>query len=246
ATPYGRRLPDGTREIFPFVDARGMAAATGLTSDVGDMAKFVSAQFRRGPRGGAQIVGSGSLRELHRVRSVDETWVSGNGLGFGTQRIKDKSYIGHAGGYPGYTTQTLFQPADRFGVIVLTNTQDSEPGEIARQLIAAVGPVIAKAVPKPATVAWDPAWARFEGVYRNRSNDLAVVLLNDRLVLLPNTAPGIEAVGKLEPLGGGRFRLDAPTGGTAIGEVVQFREDAGKPTRLYVGDTWSDRVRTAP
>src|ERR1051325_9649881 len=51
AVPYGRRMPDGTRELLPFVDARGMAAATGVTSNVEDMAKFVSANFRRGPRG---------------------------------------------------------------------------------------------------------------------------------------------------------------------------------------------------
>ncbi len=70
AVPYGRRMPDGTREVLPFVDARGMAAATGMTSTLEDMAKFVSAQFRRGPRGGAQIVSTGSLREMHRVRSV--------------------------------------------------------------------------------------------------------------------------------------------------------------------------------
>src|SRR6266550_612126 len=43
--PYGRRMPDGSREVLPFVDARGMAAATGVTSNLEDMAKFVSAQF---------------------------------------------------------------------------------------------------------------------------------------------------------------------------------------------------------
>jgi D-alanyl-D-alanine carboxypeptidase len=243
ATPYGRRLPDGTREILPFVDARGMAAATGLTSDLTDMARFVSAQFRHGPRSGAQIVSGGSLRELHRVRSVEETWTSGSGLGFSTQRIKDKSYVGHAGGYPGYTTQTLFQPGDRFGVIVLTNTNDSDPGEIARQLIAAVGPVFAKAAVKPVGVAWDPGWARFQGVYRNRSNDISIILLNDRLAVLSSTAPGVDTVARLEPLGNGRFRIEAPTGNNPpVGEVAYFTEDAGKPVRLYLGDSWSDRV----
>ena len=54
--PYGRRMPDGTRTVLPFIDARGMGAATGITSNVEDMAKFVSANFRRGARGGAQIV----------------------------------------------------------------------------------------------------------------------------------------------------------------------------------------------
>lgn len=247
ATPYGRRLPDGTREVFPFVDARGMAAATGLTSDLTDMAKFVSAQFRMGPRGGAQIVSSGSMREMHRVRSVEETWQSGTGLGFGTQRIKDKNYVGHGGGYPGYLTQTLFQPGEKFGVIVLTNASDSDPGEIARQLIAAVGPVFAKTAVKPAVksadVAWDPSWARFQGVYRNRSNDISIVLLNDRLVALSSTAPGIDLVARLEPLGNGRFRIEAATGNNPpLGEVAWFKEEAGKPVRLYMGDNWSDRI----
>ena len=50
-----------------------------ITSNVEDMAKFVSAQFRRGARGGAQIVSTGSLREMHRVRSVEENWTSGTG-----------------------------------------------------------------------------------------------------------------------------------------------------------------------
>jgi CubicO group peptidase (beta-lactamase class C family) len=160
AVPYGRRMPDGTREVLPFVDARGMAAATGITSNVEDMAKFVAAQFRRGPRGGTQIVSTGSLREMHRVRSVEENWTSGTGLGFDISRIKDRTYVGHGGGYPGNTTQTLIQLDDKVGVIVLTNTNDSNPADIARKLMATVGQAVAKAsAPKPAAVAWDPACA---------------------------------------------------------------------------------------
>ncbi|MEY4857610.1 MAG: hypothetical protein RLZZ97_2440, partial [Gemmatimonadota bacterium] len=86
--PYMRRMPDGSRDMLPFVDARGMAAATGMTSNVDDLAKFVSAQFRRGARGGAQILSTGSWREMHRVRAVDETWQSGSGLGFDFNRIE--------------------------------------------------------------------------------------------------------------------------------------------------------------
>ena len=55
AVGYGRRMPDGTHNVMPFVDARGMGAATGITSTVEDMARFVSAQFRKGPMGGRQI-----------------------------------------------------------------------------------------------------------------------------------------------------------------------------------------------
>ena len=244
AVPYGRRMPDGSRETLPFVDAREMAAATGVTSNLEDMAKFVSAQFRRGPRGGAQIVSTGSLREMHRVRSVEENWTSGTGLGFDISRIRDRTYVGHGGGYPGNTTQTLIQLDDKMGVIVLTNTNDSNPSDIARQLIATVGQAVAKAsASKPATVAWDPAWARFAGLYRGRGGDSHVVLLNQKLVIITPNAPNVDNPVTLEPLGSGRFRFVAPTGGSAVGEVVRFVEETGRPTRMYIGDGWIDRVQ---
>jgi D-alanyl-D-alanine carboxypeptidase len=242
--PYGRRMPDGTREVLPFIDSRGMAAATGLTSNVDDMAKFMSAQFRRGPRGGTQIVSGSSWREMLRVRSVDEDWKSGTGLGFDVKRVKDRTYVGHGGGYLGNTTQTLIQLDDKVGVIVLTNTNDSIPSDIANQLMATVGQAVAAASkPKTPTVAWNPAWARFAGLYRGRWGDKQVVLLNDRLVIITPNAPNLDNPVTLEPVGGGRFRYMAPTGGSEIGEIVSFSEEAGTPARLKVGDTWTERVQ---
>jgi CubicO group peptidase (beta-lactamase class C family) len=243
AVPYGRRMPDGTREVLPFVDARGMAAATGVTSDVEDMAKFISAQFRRGPRGGAQIVSSGSWREMLRVRSVEENWSAGTGLGFDVKRVKDRTYIGHGGGYPGNTTQTLIQLDDKVGVIVLTNTNDSNPGDIAQLLMGTVGQAAAKAaMAKPEPVAWDPAWERFAGLYRGRGGDQQVVLLNKKLVIITPNGPNLDSPVTLEPLGSGRFRFVAPTGGGAVGEVVRFVEESGRPMRMYTGDSWIDRA----
>ena len=242
--PYGRRMPDGTRAIIPFIDARGMAAATGVTSNVTDMAKFVSAQFRRGPRGGAQIVSSGSWREMHRVRAVDETWVSGTGLGFDIRRINDRSWVGHGGGYLGNTTQTFVQLDDKVGLIVLTNTNDSNVGDILRQLAVTVGAAVAKAAaPKPVVVAWDPAWERFVGLYRGAWSDVEVVLLNQKLVLVSPNAPNVDTPVTLEPLGGGRFRYTARTGGGEVGEVVRFDEEGGQVTRIHTGDGFFVRVR---
>ena len=243
ALPYGRRMPDGSRQVFKFVDARALAAAAGITSNVEDLAKFVSAQFRKGPRGGAQILSSGSMREMHRVRSVEENWTGGYGLGFGVSRIRDRTWIGHAGGYPGYTTRTYIQLDDKVGVIVLTNAGDGEPSEMAQQLIATVGSAVAKAAAtKAAGIEWDSTWARFAGLYRGRLSDQRVVELNKRLVIVNPAATNLDSQIRLEPLGGGRFRFVAPTGGDAIGEVVYFVEAPGKPMRMVVGDTWLDRV----
>lgn len=244
ATPYAVRRPDGTRRVLPFVDSHGLAAATGVTSDVDDLAKFLSAEFRAGRPGGATILSAGSWRELLRVRSVDEDWQTGSGLGFDHSRFKDRTYVGHGGGYPGNTTMTLAQLDDKVGVIVLTNTNDSIPRDLARQLMVTVGAAVAKAAKPAAAPAWDPAWSHFTGIYRSNNDDgtVQVVMLNKQLVLLPSTADAAETKVMLEPLGEGRFRLMAPTGGLAIGEVVRFEELAGRAMRMYQGDTWATRI----
>lgn len=246
AVPYGRRMPDGTREKLPFVDSRGMGAATGVTSTVEDLAKFISAQFRGGPRGPGQIVSGGSWREMMRVRSVDETWTDGTGLGFDVKRVNDRTYIGHEGGYLGNTTQTLIQLDDKVGVIVLTNTNDSYPSDIANKLMATVGQAIAKATAStPETAAWDAAWERFAGLYRSRWDDVQVVLLNQELILIVPNGPALDPLATLEPLGDGRFRFMSPTGLWEVGEVVRFVEEPGQPMRMFTGDTPFDRI-TSP
>ncbi|BCS34811.1 serine hydrolase [Luteitalea sp. TBR-22] len=244
ATPYASRTASGTRRILPFVDAHAMAAAAGMTSTVSDLSRFISAQFRRGPAGGANVLSAGSWREALRVRSVEEDWESGSGLGFDHVRVKGRTYVGHGGGYPGNTTMTRAQIDDKIGVVVLTNTNDSNPGAIADQLLATVGAAVVKAAQPKATAQWDDAYARFAGLYRSPLSDdiIQVVLLNKQLVLLQAQAPAAESRVRLEPLGDGRFRLMAPGGGQSVGEIVRFEEVAGRPTRMILGDTWSERV----
>jgi len=131
-------------------------------------------------------------------------------------------------------------------VIVLTNAADSEPAAIARQLMSTVGEAVAKrSMPKPPVVTWDATWARFAGLYRGRGGDAQVVLLNERLVIISPNAPTLENPIALEPLGGGRFRYTARTGGGVVGEVVRFAEENGRVVRMYTGDSFSERVPDA-
>lgn len=243
ALGYGRRMPDGSREKLPFVDARALGAATGLTSTVEDLARFVSLQFRKGKVGGAQILSTGALREMHRVRVLENDWTRGYAIGFSVNREKDRVFIGHGGSYPGYKTHTLIQLDDKVGVIVLTNGDDSVPADLARELMATVGRAVAKAAnPPEAKPEWDPKWSRFAGLYRNRNGDMHVVELDRRLVIVNPTATTIDSQSRLVPIGGDRFRLEAPTGGSAVGEIVRFAEENGRVTRMFTGDSFIDRV----
>ena len=127
---------------------------------------------------------------------------------------------------------------------MLTNTNDSNVGDILRQLAVTVGAAVAKAAaPKPVVVAWDPAWERFAGLYRGAWSDVEVVVLNQKLVLVTPNAPNVDTPVTLEPLGGGRFRYTARTGGAEVGEVVRFDEEGGQVTRIHTGDGFFVRVR---
>ncbi|HEX7138850.1 MAG TPA: serine hydrolase domain-containing protein [Vicinamibacterales bacterium] len=244
AVGYGRRMADGTRATNPFIDARGMAAATGVTSTVEDMAKFASAQFRKGPRGGAQILSTGSLREMHRVRVLENNWTQGNAIGFAVRKAGDKVYVSHGGSYPGYQTNTMLWLDGRVAVIVLTNADDGNPGAISTELMNTVGMAVAKAAAKPpAALTWDPSWSRFAGLYRGRGGDSRVVELNRKLVVIASTSANLDNPVQLEPLGDGRFRYVAPVGGGPVGEIVRFVEENGRVTRMITGDSYVDRVQ---
>jgi CubicO group peptidase (beta-lactamase class C family) len=244
AVGYSRRMPDGTRGVNPFVDARGMAAATGITSTVEDMAKFVSAQFTKGRMGGRQILSTGSLRQMHRVRVLENNWTQGNAIGFAVRRERDKVYVAHGGGYPGYQTYTMLQLDGKVGVIVLTNADDSTPAVIAMELMKTVGEAVAKAsTHAPAKVTWDPSWSRFAGLYRGRGADSQVVELNQQLVIINPNAANLDNPIRLAPIGNGQFRYEAPVGGGPVGEIVRFVEQDGRVVRMITGDSYVERVR---
>ncbi len=237
ATGYGRRMPDGSRMKMPFVDARALGSATGLTSTVEDMARFVSAQFRKGP-----VFSKAALRDLHRVRMMESNWTRGNAIGFAVTREKEKLYVGHGGSYAGYKTHTLIQLDDKVGVIVLSNGDDAGAADLASRLMQSVGEAVAKATAVTPAITWDPSWSRFAGLYRSRFGDTRVVEMNRGLVTIDPTAPSFENPSKLVPLGDGLFRLESRTGGSAVGEIVRFVEETGRVVRMYTGDGFSDRV----
>lgn len=244
AVGYGRRMPDGSRKPMAFMDTKGIAPAAGLTSTLEDMAKFVGAQFGASKEGSKPILSRATLREMHRVRMLENDWRRGNGLGFAVNRINDKVYVGHGGSLAGYKTHTLIHIADRVGVIVLTNGDDSRPSQLAERLMLTVGEAVAKAA-KPAKQEprWDPSWSRFAGLYRSLWSDVEVVELDKRLVMIDPSVDDPSEQQKLEPQTGGEFRLEAQSGGAAVGERVRFVEQNGKVVRMHAGQSLLERVR---
>ena len=70
ATGYGRRMADGSRMSMPFVDARAFDPATGVSSSVPDMLKFLQWQMRVRDRKSEEVLATNTLLEMQRVHWV--------------------------------------------------------------------------------------------------------------------------------------------------------------------------------
>ena len=92
------------------------------------------------------------------------------------------------------------------------------------------------------TPLWDPTWSRFAGHYFSENGNTDVVELNQRLVMINPDGDNPETQQRLEPIGNGQFRLEAPAGGGPVGEVVRFVEENGHVVRMYTGESFSRRV----
>jgi CubicO group peptidase (beta-lactamase class C family) len=244
ATGYTRRLPGGARSPAPFTDTRGIRAAANMTTSVTDLARFAMLQFRDGAPGGAQILRSSTLREMHRVHWLEPDWAAGWGLGFRVERVRDRTYIGHGGSLRGYRTLLRLRPADRVGVIVLTNADDGNPLMFAEKAFHWVAPAIVAAVPAPTAPALPDGWERYAGKYRNPWSDIQVLVVNGGLAMIdPSLPEPTLGIAKLRPVGPHTFRMESTNGYTSHEELVVFELDAaGRVTRMRVGDQGIDAV----
>ncbi len=232
AVGYGRRVPGRPRRVEPFLNAAYMVPAANLASTVEDLAKYESLQFRKGPAGGAQILKGPTLAEMQRIHWLQPDWKNGWGLGWGVSRRDDKTRIGHGGSVPGHRTSISMIPADKFGVIVLTNAEDGRPALYVNQAYAIVAPAIAKATAAATTtLPADPAWQKYVGVYTWEDEAVHVAILDGKLSIFdPSDDNPWESKVTLEPVSANVFRMK---NGDQDGETVTFTVDSsGKVTRF--------------
>jgi CubicO group peptidase (beta-lactamase class C family) len=128
AVGYSALKRDGTRDVLPPFDAKGITPAAGYTSTVEDLAKFASWQFKLLRTGQTNLLKPSTLYEMQRVQFMDPNWKTSWGLGFAVNHRGDKTYVGHGGSCPGYRTALTMRNSDQVGVIVLMNAMEN-PGE---------------------------------------------------------------------------------------------------------------------
>ncbi|HJM88938.1 MAG TPA: serine hydrolase domain-containing protein [Dehalococcoidia bacterium] len=153
----------------------GRNPAGGLYSNVSEMAKWVSQQFRaeRGTeRGPGQVLAGTSIEEMHRPQYVEANWKEGQCLAWRAVRSGEHVYLGHGGGNPGSLSYTLFNTQSKTGVVVLTNS-DAHTAQLSLAKDALDRLMAAEAAqpkafpirpPQPMPEALEPLIGRYESV----------------------------------------------------------------------------------
>jgi CubicO group peptidase (beta-lactamase class C family) len=149
---------------MPAIEAEG-----GLWSCVGDLARWVSAQFTE------DVLPTETLAEMHRPRYLgDAAWTEAWGIGWYAVRRESGIWVQHSGGLHGFTSNVCFDPKEKIGAIVLVNGDSSPSGicmdlaEIGRRAVSAASRPIEAPAPLP------PEWGGLLGLYADPEYALLV------------------------------------------------------------------------
>jgi CubicO group peptidase (beta-lactamase class C family) len=109
--------------------AFGLSGAGGLVSTIADLCRW-QGMFRQGGLHGAP------LRALMATRGV---LTSGEqpqyGLGLMVRPYRGATVLHHSGGLPGYKAMFAFVPEHDFGMVLLSNRDDTDSGGLLRQVV---------------------------------------------------------------------------------------------------------------
>jgi CubicO group peptidase (beta-lactamase class C family) len=173
------------------------------------------------------------LDRLSAPRRLSDGRATGYGLGLARTAFAGRSLLGHGGSLPGFRTHLLLDPATATGVVVLSNREDTDAGDIALQLMATLH---GAALPPPA--AHLP-----QGLFATEEGPFWLLVQGHRACFMGATEPlfdggGGWAVGRSAHL---PMRLSAGGGGL-IGEIGHVPR-AFRPVapRVNANPAWAGR-----
>jgi CubicO group peptidase (beta-lactamase class C family) len=114
---------DGKLTTLSVPDIDNIAPAGSLSMSVSDLSHWLIMQMDTGRYAGTQVFPKQVILNTWNAQTiVNPANLTGYGLGWFIDRYHDKKRLSHTGGADGFVTSTAFLPAERLGVIVLTNS----------------------------------------------------------------------------------------------------------------------------
>jgi CubicO group peptidase (beta-lactamase class C family) len=142
ASPYTWRNDSLIRLPFRNIDAVGPAGS--INSTVDDMLKYIQFRIDQGRVGDRRLLSPESEVQLQSPQMVSaggaeypELGHPTYGLGLGVSTYPGRKVVSHGGGIDGFISSMAWLPAERIGVMVLTNLSGNNPvpGLVQRNLL---------------------------------------------------------------------------------------------------------------
>jgi len=241
STGYSALKRDGTRDMLPFFQAKGIAPAAGFSSTVEDLARFASWQFRLLEKGGKEILKASTLREMHRVHWVDPDWKTTWGLGFFVREVDGRTMVGHGGGCPGYSSILNIDPHKKQAFIVMINACGASPGNYANGM----RDILKKVTDSGKKTKSEVDLEEYTGLYSAQPwwGETAILPWEGKLAVfgIPSRNPA-QSMGLLKHIEGDTFRR-LRKDKTLGAEVIFERDEAGQVVRFWEHSNFRNKIQ---
>ncbi len=239
AIGYGATKREGPRDKVNLFDAKGITAAAGFSSNVEDLARFASWQFRLLNNGGTEILKSSTLKEMHRVQWADPDWKTYWGLGFSVSQQDGITIVGHGGSCPGYRTTLQLDPKEKMAYTVMINAGGESPELFAKEIREIISKIPKTTGPKSII-----NLEQYSGTYTSQpwGSEKIVTPWYGNLVMLnlPADNPD-EAMIVLQHVSGDTFKRVRKD--RTLAEEIKFEKDnSGKVIKILQHSNYSTRI----
>ncbi len=236
AVGYSVLSRNGTRKKMNSFQANGVAAAAGFSSNVEDLAKFASWQFRLRDSKLTEILKPSSLKNMHNVHWTDPNWGATRGLGFGVWKGSDgNKWVGHDGYCPGYQTVLQLNLKNKLAYSVMINAN----GVDLNKYVNGMHTLINKVKPFKKDATKEKNLEQYIGYYEwDMSNESYVSPWQGNLAIieLPTDSPS-NSMRIFKHIDGDNFRSIRDDG--SLGEALEFeRNNKGEIYRYKLFNNW--------
>ena len=241
AIGYGSMTRSGKREKVNLFQAKGIAPAAGYSSNVLDLGKFASWQFRLRDSTVTEILKPSTLKNMQRVHFTDPNWRTTWGLGFRVYKGSNgTTWAGHGGSCPGYRSSLELDLKNKMAYTVMINASGTNP----MKYINGIQAILAKAENKKED-SEVPDLSEYTGYFSVQPwwSEEYVSTWGDKLVMLglPSNNPkdGLTFYKHME---GDTFRRIRDN--DELGEEVIFmRDKKGNITHYKTHDNFYKKIR---
>ncbi|NTU46090.1 serine hydrolase [Candidatus Roizmanbacteria bacterium] len=236
ATGYGRKIMEKEREVFPNIETNAMAGATGLSSNVHDLLKFVAAQFT----GNTKLLSDTSKKEMRRIQKYVKKDDIKQALSYRTCKVDSRTIYYHSGGFQGFRCNISFDIGRNIGIVTLANVLGFDPKNYAETAFNIINYFYINSPGED-----QPNLQKYEGIYRDIWGDSAVAAIGDTLVTFsPNAFSPLSHAAILKPVGNNVFEIVGGDEEENAGELAYFDLDKdGKGRKVRWGATYAEIIK---